>query len=369
MQDVRAIIEYLVQEKKAKVPIKVEQTAIDSVVWEPRFSDFKRLIAFDSTEEVFRLNGPFLNELEQQKRLFTNQLDTERQDLPGKGYFVKIYSDYLTDAFGLLTIEHNALKVMRKQKDYRFKEYKNVYREYSYFLFDETQKKYVQCLGDEINKVAYLMRKRSFREIEESAEFSELTLEFYRRKERAHQMMTAIQPEYEEMRVRLHNLLQSERKNLSVTSEKVFLYLKDVENFLRHDYKALAGCYLLSKRISEAEYVFHLNKLREASEHLNELNEFLVQNKKAIFELFDENAVKEFGDKMMYFRKLFAYRKATSTEESDGYFVDELKRENAFRTLVQIDVEHIFSVESDSHYKQIEMREHLIKRYASDVSN
>mgnify|MGYP003556901005 FL=1 len=369
MKDVRATIEYLIQEARAKVPITVDKTIIDFAVYEPRFSDFRRFIVFDSTETLFRLNGPFLDELEQQKRRFTNQLDTERPDLVGKGFFVKVYSDYRADPFGLLTIEHNALKISRKFNDYRFNEYKNVYREYAYFLFDEAQNKYVQCKTDEINKVAYLMRTHSFREIEVMNKFEELTLEFYRRKERTHELMTVIQDEYEAMRDRLHNLLQSERQNFNLSSDKVFLYLKDVENFLRHDYKALAGCYLLSKRISESEYVFHLNKLREASERFSELNEFLVQNKKAIFELFDEDVVKEFGDKMMYFRKLFAYRKATSTEESDGYFVDELKRENAFRTLVQIDVEHIFSVESDSHYKQIEMREHLIKRYASDVSN
>lgn len=363
---IQSLIDEMIQDKKMRVPIFLEDVKINAPVYEPRFSDFKRLISFDSTKDKLHLKTPFLDESERSKLRFTKQLDVERSDLSGKGFAAKVKSNFKTEAGGLVVVEHKGLKIQRKFNDYRYDDVREVYKEVAYFMFDEESGQYVQCISDEIRQAERLIRTMMLEELEAKGKYDASTIEFLARRERANQKLAQLQQAFEEYRDRLYEMLNNERDNLKLSSqEHIEKYLKNVRHFLSDVYKPLASLYFVFNKIDEGEYLFHEKTFREASKRFNELMIFYRDNKEDIFSPFAAEKKAVFNDKISYFKKLFQFKKSTSEDLSMGYFVEELKKGNTYRTLIQIDAESIYYTkdEASSEYIQAEQKEALIKKY------
>lgn len=360
------LIDELVEAKITKIPVILEDVKLDVSIYEPRFSDIKGFILFESTTDGLFIKTPFLDESEGSKKRFTNQLDVERDDLPGKGFAARIKSTFRTEPGGLVSVEHKGFKVQRKFNDYRYSDFRSLYTEVAYFMFDESKGQYLQCISDEIRQAERLIRTMTLAELESLGKYDPSTIEFLARRERTNVKLAQLQQTFEMYRDQLYEMLHNEKDNLKLASqEHIEKYLKNIRGFLNDTYKPLASLYFVFNKIDEVEYRFHEKTLREAYARFNELTNFYKENKTEIFSGFAVEKQAEFASKVKYFGKLVQYKKSTSEDYSMGYFIEGLKQGNAYRTLIQIDAEAIYysKDEASSEFIQAEQKTMLIKKY------
>lgn len=362
---IQKMIDELVEAKIAKVPIVLEDVELGVPIYEPRYSEVKSFISFQSTTEGLFIKAPYLDESEGSKKRFTNQLDIERDDLLGKGFAAKIKSTFRTEPGGLVFIEHKGIKIQRKRNDYRYNDFRELYNEVAYFMFDVSKGQYVQCRSNELRKAEHLIRTMTLEELEAQGKFDPSTIEFISRKELNNSKLMQLQSVFEMYRDQLYEMLLNERNLVLSSKESVDDYLKNIRSFLKEVYKPLSGLYFVFNRIDEGEYIFHEKTLREAYTRFDDLTVFYNENKNEIFSGFAAKTRYEFASKIKYFSKLFQYKKTTSEDDAMGYFVEELKRGNAHRTLIQIDAEGIYYPKdgTSSEFIQAEHKAALIKKY------
>ena len=353
-ENIKITIKELIESLQPKVEILEDHLELleeNEMMYDADFSIVRSLLKYDSTKEYFKITYPVYNEeLKYAKVRLKGNASKGRKDLPGKGWFVKIESEVKKLPYGIVEVEHFGAHITRKVNDFRHRDERKIYNQTNYFIFDEEQEKYVQLTTDDVNKSLYLLKTKRVDEIEN--DFDEEIIDYLKRLKRFKEQMRLIQFEFERTRDKLHALVELIAVKHTSNLEDALKMVSAIHNFTVNEYESLIDCYFLSQKITDFERDFHLKQIEKINDEIQSIEAFCKQYAIELNEFKDPNAIATLYKMMRKVANRFAYKAENSTNEKDRYFKELLSEGQLQRTIVQIDLDGVYTNEADTDWKR-----------------
>ena len=361
--NVKSIIKELINSLQPKVEIledHVELLEENEMMYDADFSIVRSLLKYDSTKEYFKITYPVYDEeLKSAKVRLKGNASKGRKDLLAKGWFVKIGSEVKKLPYGIVEVEHFGAHIARKMNDFRHRDERKIYSQTNYFIFDEEQEMYVPLTTDDVNKSLYLLKTKRVDEIEN--DFDEGIIDYLKRLKRFKEQMRLIQFEFECTRDKLYALVELIAAKHTSNLEDALKMVSAIHNFTMNEYESLIDCYFLSQKVTDFERDFHLKEIEKIQDEIQSIGAFCKRYSIELREFKDPNATAKLYKMVGKVANRFAYKTENSANEKDKYFKELLSEGQLQRTIVQIDLDGIYTNEPDTDWKRKNNEQFILK--------